>query len=116
MLNYFSSNNPSSSPSSSDIPLIQQHEKGETAESTITSYLSSSHNPDLTASNNTTTTTIDISQLAPKKITWDLERDLEPAMKVLEQRTRDAIVLLLKERLKKESGIWRAVKDADINK
>lgn len=44
---------------------------------------------------------LDLSKLEPKSVTWDLERDLEPKMKILETRTDNAIIKLVRERLQK---------------
>eukprot|EP00980_Cylindrotheca_fusiformis_P009356 scaffold2047_cov129-Cylindrotheca_fusiformis.AAC.35 len=41
---------------------------------------------------------------APKKINWDLKRDLEKRLAKLERRTQKAIVELLKERLEREAN------------
>ena len=41
--------------------------------------------------------------LAPKKINWDLKRDIQPKLDKLERRTQRAIVALLRERLEKEA-------------
>ena len=43
---------------------------------------------------------IDLTTLAPQKIDWDLKRDAEKRLRVLEKRTQKAIVELIKERLK----------------
>lgn len=39
------------------------------------------------------------SDVVPRDPTWDLKRDLEPKLKVLEKRTNRAIVELLRRRL-----------------
>lgn len=43
---------------------------------------------------------IDLTTLAPQKIDWDLKRDAEKRLRVLEKRTQKAIVELIKDRLK----------------
>lgn len=43
---------------------------------------------------------IDLATLAPQKIDWDLKRDAEKKLKILEKRTQNAIIELIKERLK----------------
>ena len=45
----------------------------------------------------------DIEESAPKKINWDLKRDIAPKLEKLEKRTQRAIVELLKERLESEA-------------
>ena len=42
-------------------------------------------------------------EMAPKKLNWDLKRDIESKLAKLERRTQRAIVELLKERLAKEA-------------
>jgi len=44
------------------------------------------------------------SQEPPKKINWDLKRDIQPKLDKLEKRTQKAIVALLRERLEKEAA------------
>ena len=43
---------------------------------------------------------IDLTTLAPQKVDWDLKRDAEKRLRVLEKRTQKAIVELIKDRLK----------------
>lgn len=43
---------------------------------------------------------IDLATLAPQKIDWDLKRDAEKKLKILEKRTQNAIIELIKDRLK----------------
>jgi coiled-coil domain-containing protein 12 len=45
-----------------------------------------------------------IAAVAPKKINWDLKRNIQPKLDKLEKRTQKAIVALLKERLEKEAA------------
>ncbi|XP_063934181.1 coiled-coil domain-containing protein 12-like [Zophobas morio] len=45
---------------------------------------------------------IDLGSLAPRKITWDLERDLAKKFRRLERKTGKAIAELVKERLQGE--------------
>ncbi len=42
---------------------------------------------------------IDLATLAPQKIDWDLKRDAEKKLKILEKRTQHAIIELIRERL-----------------
>lgn len=45
----------------------------------------------------------ELTAMAPKKINWDLKRDIQAKLDKLEKRTQKAIVQLLKERLAKEA-------------
>ena len=47
---------------------------------------------------------IDLTTLAPQKIDWDLKRDVEKKLKVLEKRTQKAIVELIRDRIKGEKN------------
>ena len=42
---------------------------------------------------------------APKKVNWDLKRDIQPKLDKLEKRTQKAIVEILRTRLEKQSEI-----------
>ncbi|VDO96587.1 unnamed protein product [Soboliphyme baturini] len=42
---------------------------------------------------------IDLTVLAPRKIDWDLKRDIAPKLEKLERRTQRAIVELIREKL-----------------
>jgi coiled-coil domain-containing protein 12 len=48
-------------------------------------------------------TTETVTSMAPKKINWDLKRDIQPKLDKLERRTQKAIVEMLKERLELEA-------------
>ena len=50
---------------------------------------------------------IDLATLAPQKVDWDLKRDCEKKLKVLERRTQKAIVEIIRDRL-------RGNKDSDL--
>jgi coiled-coil domain-containing protein 12 len=50
------------------------------------------------------TTIVDVKSTAPKKINWDLKRDIRDKLTKLERRTQKAIVELLKERLEHEAA------------
>lgn len=41
-----------------------------------------------------------ISNLQPKKVNWDLKRDLEPSFQILETRTNNAIIKAVRERVR----------------
>lgn len=45
---------------------------------------------------------IDLDSLQPKRANWDLKRDLDPKFQILEDRTNDAILRIVRERLQKE--------------
>ncbi len=45
---------------------------------------------------------IDLEMLQPKRANWDLKRDLEPKLQILEDRTHNAIIQNVRERLQKE--------------
>ena len=47
---------------------------------------------------------IDLTTLAPQKIDWDLKRDVEKRLRLLEKRTQRAIVDIIKERLKSQKN------------
>jgi coiled-coil domain-containing protein 12 len=61
--------------------------------------------------NTTTAATVAVTSMAPKKINWDLKRDISDKLAKLERRTQKAIVGMLKERLELEAT--RAVNDSD---
>ncbi|KAI3652848.1 hypothetical protein MP228_002273 [Amoeboaphelidium protococcarum] len=42
---------------------------------------------------------LDLEDLAPKKVDWDLKRDIEPQLQLLEDATQRKIVELVKQRL-----------------
>ena len=50
---------------------------------------------------------------APKKVNWDLKRDIQEKMEKLERRTQRAIVQLLRERLEQEAAEDNDVPDLD---
>lgn len=54
-----------------------------------------------------------VTSMAPKKINWDLKRDISDKLAKLERRTQKAIVGMLKERLELEAA--KAVNDEDSN-
>ncbi|KIH48264.1 Cwf18 pre-mRNA splicing factor, partial [Ancylostoma duodenale] len=43
--------------------------------------------------------TVDLSTLAPKKIDWDLKRDIEKRLQKLERRTQKCIAEMIRQRL-----------------
>jgi coiled-coil domain-containing protein 12 len=45
-----------------------------------------------------------VVNMAPKKINWDLKRDIQPKLAKLEKRTQKAIVEMLKKRLELEAS------------
>jgi coiled-coil domain-containing protein 12 len=46
------------------------------------------------------TAKLNLDSLQPKKVNWDLKRDLEPQMTLLETRTDNAIIRIVRDRLK----------------
>jgi coiled-coil domain-containing protein 12 len=46
------------------------------------------------------TAKLNLDSLQPKKVNWDLKRDLEPQMALLETRTDNAIIRIVRDRLK----------------
>lgn len=46
---------------------------------------------------------IDISNLAPRKVDWDLKRDISKKLQKLERRTQKAITELIRERLQEKN-------------
>ena len=46
---------------------------------------------------------ISVTAIAPKKVNWDLKRDIAKKLNKLEKRTQKAIVELLKERMEREA-------------
>ena len=50
---------------------------------------------------------IDISNLAPRKPDFDLKRDLNKKIEILERRTQKAIAELIRERLKSQEDIFQ---------
>uniref|UniRef100_A0A7S4V4W8 Cwf18 pre-mRNA splicing factor n=1 Tax=Ditylum brightwellii TaxID=49249 RepID=A0A7S4V4W8_9STRA len=57
----------------------------------------------------------DMSAIAPKKVNWDLKRDIKSKIDRLERRTERAIVDLLRERLEKEATEEAAGMDEDTD-
>mmetsp|Transcript_412 Transcript_412/g.798 ORF Transcript_412/g.798 Transcript_412/m.798 type:complete len:128 (-) Transcript_412:38-421(-) len=47
---------------------------------------------------------IDVLSVAPKKANWDLKRDVEKKLQVLERRTQRAIIELTREKVLREQG------------
>ena len=54
-----------------------------------------------------------IQSMAPRKINWDLKRDIQDKLAKLERRTQKVIVELLKERLEKEATAQTTNSDSD---
>ena len=57
-----------------------------------------------TTNSSSTTQPDTVIDLAPKKINWDLKRDIADKIAKLERRTQKAIVKILKERLESEAA------------
>ncbi|KAL5509377.1 hypothetical protein EMCRGX_G004741 [Ephydatia muelleri] len=47
---------------------------------------------------------VNLANLAPRKIDWDLKRDIAKKLEKLERRTQRAIVELIRDRLKEDSN------------
>ncbi|CAI2349922.1 unnamed protein product [Caenorhabditis sp. 36 PRJEB53466] len=47
---------------------------------------------------------VDLAMLAPKKIDWDLKRDIESKMLKLERRTQKAVATIIRQRLAEGKG------------
>lgn len=45
------------------------------------------------------TKSLDLSSLQPKSVNWDLKRELEPKLSILEGRTENAIIRMVRDRL-----------------
>lgn len=43
---------------------------------------------------------LDLTNIAPKRINWDLKRDLEKRLKKLERKDKEAVLRLIRERVK----------------
>lgn len=48
--------------------------------------------------------TLDLESLQPKRANWDLKRDIQPQLDLLDAQTQNAIVRIVRERLKSEVG------------
>lgn len=60
--------------------------------------------------------TTSVEPMAPKKINWDLKRDIRDQLAKLERRTQKAIVELLKERLENEAAAQtNSESDSDLD-
>ncbi|RKP20043.1 hypothetical protein ROZALSC1DRAFT_21744 [Rozella allomycis CSF55] len=57
---------------------------------------------------------VDLTQLAPKKVTWDLERDIQSRMKILEKETMNVIRDYVRDKIKQQKGMPLMV-DEDIS-
>jgi coiled-coil domain-containing protein 12 len=67
------------------------------------------------AKRDTPAATADVEQSAPKKINWDLKRDIAPKLEKLEKRTQRAIIVMLKERLESEASAQTGTSDSDLD-
>jgi coiled-coil domain-containing protein 12 len=69
-------------------------------------------NPAIPSSTSTNAkNSVAVSSVAPKKINWDLKRDISDKLAKLERRTQTSIVEMLKERLELEAS--QAISDDD---
>jgi len=60
------------------------------------------------------TADVDVYALAPRKVDWDLKRDVEPSLAILERRTQHKLVELLRLRLSKDEQQIQAAMMARI--
>ncbi|KAK6743490.1 hypothetical protein RB195_010635 [Necator americanus] len=58
--------------------------------------------------------TVDLSTLAPKKIDWDLKRDIEARLQKLERRTQKCIAELIRQRLAEGKGDLASTVNAGV--
>mmetsp|Transcript_55017 Transcript_55017/g.159275 ORF Transcript_55017/g.159275 Transcript_55017/m.159275 type:complete len:167 (+) Transcript_55017:108-608(+) len=70
---------------------------------------------ELQSSNGKGKKTVTEESAAPKKINWDLKRDIQDKLNKLEKRTQKAIVEMLKERLEKEAAEQADSDESDID-
>jgi coiled-coil domain-containing protein 12 len=52
---------------------------------------------------------IDLNNLAPQKVDWDLKRDLGKVNKLLEKKTQQSIIEIIRERLKQNDNLAELV-------
>lgn len=57
----------------------------------------------------------EVTAIAPKKVNWDLKRDIQKKLNRLEKRTQKAIVELLRERLEREAEEQGEDEDEDLD-
>ncbi|KHJ83022.1 Cwf18 pre-mRNA splicing factor, partial [Oesophagostomum dentatum] len=58
--------------------------------------------------------TVDLSTLAPKKIDWDLKRDIEKKLQKLERRTQKCIAEMIRQRLAEGKGDLASTVNAGV--
>ncbi len=58
---------------------------------------------------------VEVTAIAPKKVNWDLKRDITKKLNRLEKRTQKAIVELLRERLEREAEEQGEDDDEDLD-
>ncbi|EYC31819.1 hypothetical protein Y032_0003g1256 [Ancylostoma ceylanicum] len=66
------------------------------------------------ASNVKPVETVDLSTLAPKKIDWDLKRDIEKRLQKLERRTQKCIAEMIRQRLAEGKGDLASTVNAGV--
>jgi coiled-coil domain-containing protein 12 len=70
---------------------------------------------EIAVSNGRISSTEEANTAAPKKINWDLKRDIQDKLNKLEKRTQKAIVEMLKERLEKEATEQAGSEESDLD-
>nr|CDJ93199.1 mRNA splicing factor domain containing protein [Haemonchus contortus] len=58
--------------------------------------------------------TVDLSTLAPKKIDWDLKRDIEKKLQKLERKTQKCIAEMIRQRLAEGKGDLASTVNAGV--
>lgn len=58
---------------------------------------------------------LDLDNIAPKRPNWDLKRDLEKRLKKLERRDREAVILLIRQRIQAQQKAAGLDVNADRN-
>ncbi|EST07333.1 mRNA splicing factor, Cwf18 [Kalmanozyma brasiliensis GHG001] len=58
---------------------------------------------------------LDLDNIAPKRPNWDLKRDLEKRLKKLERRDKEAVILLIRQRIQAQQRAAGLDANADRN-
>ncbi|XP_054161888.1 coiled-coil domain-containing protein 12-like [Oppia nitens] len=81
--------------------------KPESVEKQIEDQLTVANNPQVLDE-------VDLTSLAPRKVDWDLKRNLQQKLDKLEKRTQRAIAELIRERLRESSVVDLATATQDL--
>ena len=104
--NYTPSNSASIEPVTKRARQEEGQEESEKKSSALEHALEKAHKETTTSSAPLIVAQVeDIGDVAPKKINWDLKRDVQPKLDKLERRTQKAIIESLKERLEREASV-----------